>query len=232
MQELLKCTNLSKNYGAGFVLDDINISLPTGRIIGLLGPNGSGKTTFLKICAGLLSPTKGGVTIDGNPVGVDTKRIVSYLPEQTYLSNAMTVSDCIELFNDFYDDFDDETAVNMLRRLSVPLKARLKTLSKGTKEKVQLVLVMSRKAKLFLLDEPIGGVDPAARDIILDMILSNFNPDATIIISTHLIYDIERVLDEFIFLRNGKIAAYDIVDNVRTQYGKSVDELFREAFRC
>ena len=207
MQELLKCTNLSKNYGAGFVLDDINISLPTGRIIGLLGPNGSGKTTFLKICAGLLSPTKGGVTIDGNPVGVDTKRIVSYLPEQTYLSNAMTVSDCIELFNDFYDDFDDETAVNMLRRLSVPLKARLKTLSKGTKEKVQLVLVMSRKAKLFLLDEPIGGVDPAARDIILDMIISNFNPDATIIISTHLIYDIERVLDEFIFLRNGKIAA-------------------------
>ena len=224
MQELLKCTNLSKNYGAGFVLDDINISLPTGRIIGLLGPNGSGKTTFLKICAGLLSPTKGGVTIDGNPVGVDTKRIVSYLPEHTYLSNAMKVSDCIELFNDFYDDFDDETAVN--------IKARLKTLSKGTKEKVQLVLVMSRKAKLFLLEEPIGGVDPAARDIILDMIISNFNPDATIIISTHLIYDIERVLDEFIFLRNGKIAAYDIVDNVRTQYGKSVDELFREAFRC
>ncbi|MDO4568610.1 MAG: ABC transporter ATP-binding protein [Clostridia bacterium] len=232
MHELIKCENLSMSYGGTMALRDINLSIPNGRIIGLLGPNGSGKTTFMKLAAGLLVPTQGSIRIGGHPIGPESKSMVSFLPEKTYLNSALSVSDALELFNDFYADFDDNAAASMLAKLDIPLNARMKTLSKGTKEKVQLILVMARKAQLYLLDEPIAGVDPAARDYILDTMLSNFHADATLIISTHLIYDIERILDEFIFLQNGSIVAYDTVDNARQTNSKSIDELFREVFRC
>ncbi len=229
---LVECNNLSKVYHTVPALNNFSIKLPAGKIIGLLGPNGSGKTTFIKILAGLLKATSGSSYIDGRTLGVETKSIVSYLPEQSYFSSWMHVNDCIEYFCDFYADFDKERAIEMLNALGVPVDARLKTLSKGTKEKVQLVMVMSRKAKLYLLDEPIAGVDPAARDFILNTILTNYSPDSTVIISTHLIYDIERVIDEFIFINHGSIVMYNTSDNVRNDMGKSIDELFREVFRC
>lgn len=232
MENILECKNLTKNYSVVRALQNIDLSVPKGKIVGLLGPNGSGKTTLIKLAAGLLVPTSGEILIDGMKPGVETKKIVSYLPEQTYLSMWMTVEDVLNYFMDFYEDFDIAKAREMLVALGIDEKQKLKTMSKGTKEKVQLILVMSRQAKLYLLDEPIAGVDPAARDYILNTIITNYNSDATIIISTHLIYDIERVLDEFIFISNHNVLMQAETDAIREEQGKSVDQLFREVFRC
>ncbi|HHW30640.1 MAG TPA: ABC transporter ATP-binding protein [Clostridiaceae bacterium] len=229
---LLECRNLTKNFGPKVALDNVTLSIPSGRIVGLLGPNASGKTTFIKLCNDLLTPTSGEILIRGNKPGVETKKIVSYLPEKNYLNDWMRVSDIIEFFSDFYADFNTEKAYDMLKTLNISPKGRLKTLSKGTKEKVQLILVMSREAQLYLLDEPIGGVDPAARDYILDTIIRNYSENSTIILSTHLIYDIEKILDDVIFLKEGKIILYKTVDEIREEHGKSVDSLFREVFKC
>ena len=232
MSTLLECKNLSKRYGYQVAIDHINLSLESGHIIGLLGPNGSGKTTLIKMINGLLTPSSGELSINGNPVGPESKKIVSYLPDHTYLNMNQRVRDIIAFFKDFYADFDEARAYDMLQKLNINPNDRLKTMSKGTKEKVQLILVMSRKAKLYVLDEPIAGVDPAARDYILNVILSNYEPDATILISTHLIADIENILDEVIFIQNGQIRLTASVDDIRSEQGKSVDALFREVFRC
>lgn len=229
---ILECRALTKSYGSVQALSNFTVSLPAGRIIGLLGPNGSGKTTLIKMAAGLLTPTYGELLIDGQPVGEDTKGIVSYLPERTYFNEGMTVDQTIDFFEDFYGDFDRVRAEDMLTRLAVPFDRKLKTLSKGNKEKVQLVLVMSRRAKLYLLDEPIGGVDPATRDFILSTIVSNYDPEATVVISTHLIADVERVLDEFVFINMGNLVMHSTADAVRAERGMSIDQLFREVFRC
>lgn len=232
MSYLLECRGLTKKYGYKDALCGIDLQIERGRIVGLLGPNGSGKSTLIKLANGLLSPTRGELLIDGKAVGTQTKKIVSYLPERTYLNSWMRVCDIIDFFADFYENFDKNKAYDMLSRLQINPKDQLKTMSKGTKEKVQLILVMSRKADLYLLDEPIGGVDPAARDYILNTIISNYNPDGTIIISTHLISDIEQILDDVIFIQNGNIVRTASVDDIRSQEGKSIDALFREVFRC
>lgn len=232
MSVILECKNLSKTYGHKPALENVNLNLESGRIIGLLGPNGSGKTTLIKLINGLLSPSEGELLIDGNAPGVETKKIVSYLPERTYLDENQRVSDAIDFFVDFYEDFDRSRALDMLSKLSIDADARIKTLSKGTKEKVQLILVMSRRAKLYCLDEPIAGVDPAARDYILNTIINNYDENATILFSTHLISDVENILDEVIFIQNGRIRMQAEVDDIRFNKGKSVDELFREVFRC
>ncbi|MEG1427486.1 MAG: ABC transporter ATP-binding protein, partial [Oscillospiraceae bacterium] len=203
-----------------------------GKIIGLLGPNGSGKTTLIKLAAGLLAPTHGEVLIGGVAPGVETKKHVSYLSERSYLPTGMRVREAVDFFADFYEDFSREKALGMLQDLKIGISQKLSTLSKGTREKVQLILVMSRKADLYLLDEPIGGVDPAARDYILDTIIRNYSETATLIISTHLIGDIEQVLDEVVMIRDGTLALQDSVDNLREKYGKSVDAIFREVFKC
>ena len=229
---VLKATGLVKNYGGTRALDGLELELPQGKIVGLLGPNGSGKTTFLKIAAGLLTPSAGELTICGRKIGPETKAVVSYLPDKTYLNRQQRITEILEFFQDFYRDFDRERAENMLSALRIDTSARLKTLSKGNQEKVQLVLVMSRRARLYLLDEPIGGVDPAARDYILSTIINNYNPSATVLISTHLIADVERVLDEFVFLSQGKVIRQGNTDETREETGKSLDELFREVFRC
>ena len=229
---VLKATGLTKNYGGTRALDGLELELPQGKIVGLLGPNGSGKTTFLKIAAGLLTPSAGELTICGREIGPETKAVVSYLPDKTYLNRQQRITEILEFFQDFYRDFDRERAENMLSALRIDTSARLKTLSKGNQEKVQLVLVMSRRAKLYLLDEPIGGVDPAARDYILNTIITNYDPSATVLISTHLIADVERVLDEFVFLSQGRIVRQGSTDETREETGKSLDELFREVFRC
>lgn len=228
---LIQCQDVWKNYGSQNALKGLNLQLESGKIVGLLGPNGSGKTTLIKILNGLLKPNHGMVLIDGQEPGSYTKSIISYLPDKPYFAGWMRVSDLFDLFGDFYEDFDREKADHMCRALQIDEKLRMKTLSKGTKEKVQLILVMSRKAKLYLLDEPIAGVDPAARDYILTTILNNYNPEGTVFISTHLISDVERVLDEVVFIRNGQVVFQDLVDNIREKEGKSVDELFREVFR-
>ena len=232
MGTVLECKNLSKMYGGVPALADLSLAFPEGRIIGLLGPNGSGKTTFIKLAAGLLTPSGGELTIAGMPPGVETKTMVSYLPERPYFSSWMRVCDIFDVFSDFYGDFDRAKAREMLTRLGIEESSRIKTLSKGNKEKVQLILVMSRKARLYLLDEPIGGVDPATREYILDTIITNYSEQATVVISTHLIGDIEKVLDEFYFLSMGSVYWYGETDTVREQQGKSIDELFREVFRC
>ncbi len=229
---VLKATGLVKNYGGTRALDGLELELPQGKIVGLLGPNGSGKTTFLKIAAGLLTPSAGEVTVCGGKIGPETKAVVSYLPDKTYLNRQQRITEILEFFQDFYRDFDRERAENMLSALRIDTSARLKTLSKGNQEKVQLVLVMSRRARLYLLDEPIGGVDPAARDYILNTIITNYDPSATVLISTHLIADVERVLDEFVFLSQGKVIRQGNTDETREETGKSLDELFREVFRC
>ena len=232
MNELLTCTGLTKQYGSKAALDNLNLTLPRGRIIGLLGPNGSGKTTLIKLINGLLAPTAGQLYINGNEPGPDTKKVVSYLPERTYFNSWMKVNDILDFFCDFYADFRRNRAEDMLQRLGIDPTARLSTMSKGTKEKVQLIMVMSRDADLYCLDEPIGGVDPAARDYILQTIISNYNENASVLISTHLIADIENVLDDVIFIQNGHIRLHTSVDAIREQEGKSVDTLFREVFRC
>lgn len=232
MSNLLEIQGLHKKYGKKTALNDINLSIEPGHIIGLLGPNGSGKTTLIKIICGLLQPTSGSVLVDGNPVGPKSKAIVSYLPDRTYLDESMTVGSAIDMFKYFYDDFDEKRAEEMLSSLNIDSKNKIKTLSKGTKEKVQLILVMSRRAKLYILDEPIAGVDPAARDYILRTIISNFEPSASLIIATHLISDVEPVLDEAIFLQNGSIKLFKSIDDIRAENGKSVDALFREVYRC
>ncbi len=229
---ILECRGLTKTYGKKTALRDLNFTLPAGKLIGLLGPNGSGKTTLLKLINGLLTPTEGELLIDGHAPGIETKSIVSYLPERTYLDDGQKVSDTLKFFSDFYADFETERARAMLADLNIDESARLKTLSKGTKEKVQLILVMSRRAKLYCLDEPIAGVDPAARDYILRTIINNYNPEASVLISTHLIADIEQVLDEAVFLQNGSIIMQKSVDDIRCEDGKSVDALFREVFKC
>jgi len=229
---VLKAVGLTKSYGGNRALDGLDLELPQGKIVGLLGPNGSGKTTFLKIAAGLLTPSAGELTICGQKIGPETKAVVSYLPDKTYLNRQQKITEILDFFQDFYKDFDRERAENMLSALHIDPNARLKTLSKGNQEKVQLVLVMSRRAKLYLLDEPIGGVDPAARDYILNTIITNYDPSATVLISTHLIADVERVLDEFVFLSQGRIVRQGSTDETREETGKSLDELFREVFRC
>ena len=230
--EILRCENLTKDYGGRRGLNSASFSVSGGRIIGLLGPNGSGKSTFLKLCNGLLRPSGGSILIDGMAPGLETKKIISYLPEVTYLNEWMKVSDILGFFQDFYSDFNYLKAIEMLHTLGISENERLKTLSKGTKEKVQLILVMAREAKLYLLDEPIGGVDPAARDFILNTIVRNYNPDAAVIISTHLISDIEQLLDDVIFLKDGEVVRTSSVDALREEHGMSVDAYFREVFRC
>lgn len=228
---ILKCTNLSKTYDFDNALNNVNLSIETSKIIGLLGPNGSGKTTFIKLLNGLLKPTEGEIFIDGKNPGVETKKIVAYLPDKNYLDNSKTVKAILQLFADFYDDFDLERAQNMLKDLGIDITRRFKLLSKGTKEKVQLILVMCRRAKLYLLDEPIAGVDPAARDYILNTVIKNYNREATVIISTHLIADVEKVLDEAIFIRKGEILLYQDVKSIINEHNKTVDEYFREVFK-
>lgn len=232
MPPILECRNLEKKYGYKSALAGVDLSLDRGRIVGLLGPNGSGKTTLIKLCNGLLTPTNGEILINGMKPGVATKKIVSYLPECTYFSDWMKVSDMLSFFQDFYDNFNLAKAKDMLARLNISNTDRLKAMSKGTKEKVQLIMVMARDADLYLLDEPIGGVDPAARDYILNTIITNYNENATVVISTHLIADIEKVLDDVIFLANGQVWLSSTVDDIRQEKGVSVDALFREVFRC
>ena len=228
---ILKCTNLSKTYDFDNALNNVNLLIESGKIIGLLGPNGSGKTTFIKLLNGLLKPTEGEIFIDGQNPGVETKKIVAYLPDKNYLDNSKTVKAILQLFADFYDDFDLEKAQNMLKDLGIDITRRFKLLSKGMKEKVQLILVMCRRAKLYLLDEPIAGVDPAARDYILNTVIKNYNRDATVIISTHLIADVEKVLDEVIFISKGEILLYQDVKSIISEHNKTVDEYFREVFK-
>jgi len=232
MSTILECKDLCKSYGSKTALRNVNLAIESGHIIGLLGPNGSGKTTLIKLINGLLTPTSGQLYINQNPVGVESKKIVSYLPDHTYLESSLRVRDVFSYFCDFYEDFEEQRAYDMLAKLNINPSDRLKTMSKGTKEKVQLILVMSRRAKLYVLDEPIAGVDPAARDYILNTILSNYDEEATILISTHLISDIENILDQVIFIRQGQICLSSSVDAIRQEQGKSVDALFREVFRC
>lgn len=232
MNTIVECKNLSKAYGKKTALSHINLALESGHIIGLLGPNGSGKTTLIKLLNGLLTPSEGELYIGENPIGVESKKIVSYLPDQTYLNGNLKVREIIHYFKDFYADFDENRAYDMLKKLKIQPEHKLKTMSKGTKEKVQLILVMSRRAKLYILDEPIAGVDPAARDYILDTILSNYDEDATILISTHLISDIENILDKVIFIKDGQIVLTSSVDKIREEQQKSIDTLFREVFKC
>lgn len=231
---ILEFKSLSKAYVKGInVISNLNLEIPQGRIIGLLGPNGCGKSTMIKMIAGLLQPTSGEILVNGKAVGEETCADISYLPERTYFTASMKVKDIIDYFADFYKDFDKERAINLLKDLNVDIDAKLKKLSKGTKEKVQLVLVMSRQAKLYLLDEPIAGVDPATREYILSTIVSNYNPEATIIITTHLITDVEQVLDDFIFISyGGQIVMSGNAEETRNQTGKSLDELFKEVFKC
>ena len=229
---ILECENLSKNYGSVKALDNLTLKIESGKIVGLLGPNGHGKTTLIKTLSGLLSKDKGKVLIDGKRIGVGTKKIVSYRPERSYLSPEMKIKEVVSFFQEFYEDFDAKKADAMLGELSLDKESKLKSLSKGNREKVQLIMVMSRKAKLYLLDEPMGGVDPAARDYILKTIISNYSEDATVIISTHLIQDVEQILDEVVFLKEGKVMLHSDVDELRMEKEKSVDALFREVFSC
>lgn len=232
MKPILECKRLTKKYGNFFALSDLNLTLDRGQIVGLLGPNGSGKTTLIKLITGLLTPTDGHIMINSLAPGVETKKIVSYLPDRSCLNERMRVDEILSFYVDFYDNFSMERAHAMLDTLEIDRRARFSSLSKGTKEKVQLALVMSRDADLYVLDEPIGGVDPAAREYILRTILTNYSENATVLISTHLISDIENVLDRVLFLHSGQLSLNATVDEIRTEYGKSVDALFREVFKC
>ena len=229
---LLECKNICKDYGKKKALKDVNLIIPRGKIIGLLGKNGTGKTTLIKLINDLLVPTSGEILVNGKQVGVESKKIISYLPERTYLDKSMKVIDVIKYFEEFYDNFDSKKAKKLLKDLDLNLDDKLSNMSKGMQEKVQLVLVMSRRADLYILDEPLGGVDPATRDYILDTILSNFNEGASVIISTHLISDIERILDEVIFIDKGKIILTSDTDTLRQKENSSIDEIFRRMFKC
>ena len=229
---ILECRELSKRFGKTAALDNVSLKLEPGRVIGLLGPNGSGKTTLIKLCNGLLTPSEGEILIDGEAPGPKTKAVVSYLSDKEYLPDWMSTRQLMDFFEDFYKDFDRQRAEEMLLRLGLDEKQKVKTMSKGTREKVQLILVMSRRAKRYLLDEPIGGVDPATRDYILDTIIRNYTPEAAVLISTHLIADVEQVLDEVIFIQNGQILLQSDVDSIREEKGMSVDQYFREVFKC
>lgn len=229
---LLEANNLSKTFGSFKALDSVNLTLECGRIIGLLGPNGSGKTTFLKIINGLLVPSGGSVTIGGEKPGIITKQHIAYLPDTTFFPKWMKIDDLFNYFQDFYEDFDREKGKEMLQRLGINRNMKLKQMSKGTLEKVQLIVTMSRNANLYCLDEPIGGVDPATRDYILQTIINNYSEDASVLISTHLISDVESVLDDVIFLQNGQVRLQSSVDDIREKEGQSVDSLFREVFKC
>ncbi|MDR3085192.1 MAG: ABC transporter ATP-binding protein [Christensenellaceae bacterium] len=228
---ILEARNLGKRFGQKAALQDFSVAIEPGRLVGLLGPNGSGKSTFLKLCNGLITPSAGEILIEGQRPGAGTKRIVSYLPERGVLSEWMTVRQALGFFADFYPDFDRERAEAMLDALGLERGARIKTLSKGTKEKLQLLLTMARRAKLYLLDEPIGGVDPAARDVILNTIVRNYDQDAVVVISTHLIADVESILDDVIFLKEGRLERFAPADSLRESSGGSIDSLFREVFR-
>ena len=230
--ELLKCIHLKKSFGDKPVLQDVCLEIPRGKIIGLLGKNGTGKSTLIKLICDLLTPTSGKVLVNGLDVGVESKNAIAYLPERTYLDKSMTVEQVFAYFSDFYDNFDTEKARDLLKKLGLDEKQRLSKMSKGMQEKVQLVLVMSRRADLYLLDEPLGGVDPATRDYILDTILSNFADGASVLISTHLIADIERILDEVIFIDDGKIVLHENADELREKENASIDEIFRRTFQC
>ena len=230
--ELLKIDNLNKKFDDKYILKDINLTISNGKIIGLLGKNGAGKTTLIKMINDLLTPTSGEILIKGNKVGVDTKKIISYLPERSYLNKQMKVKEILKYFADFYENFDMQRAKKLLEDLDLDINQNLSKMSKGMQEKVGLVLVMSREADLYILDEPLGGVNPATRDYILDTILSNFNENASVIISTHLISDIERILDEVIFIDNGSIAIHSNTDELRTKENASIDEIFRRMFKC
>lgn len=232
MSKIFECRDLSKYYGNVLALNHIDLSLESGRIVGLLGPNGSGKTTLLKIANGLLTPSSGEILLDGMKPGKETKAIVSFLPDASYLPDWMNIDSLLGLFQDFFADFDVKRAQEMMEQLGLSRKSRLKTLSKGNKEKVQLILAMSRQAQIYFLDEPIGGVDPAARDYILSTIIQNYSENALVLLSTHLIADVERVLDEAVFLDRGSVVCHREVDEIRETEGKSVDQLFREVFRC
>lgn len=232
MSAILECKNISKSFAGKKALDQVSLTVEPGKIVGLLGPNGSGKTTLLKLINGLLTASEGEILVDGKRPGTESKAVISYLPDKNYLNDWMRVKDLVTYFKDFYKDFKEDRAILMLSKLDINIEERLKTLSKGMKEKVQLILVMSREAKLYLLDEPIGGVDPASRAYIIDTIIRNYNPEATVIISTHLISDIEKVLDEVIFISKGQIILSSSVDALREERGMSVDSIFREVFRC
>ena len=230
--ELLECIHIYKDYDKKQVLKDINLKIPRGKIIGLLGKNGMGKTTLIKLINDLLTPTSGEVLVNGKNIGIESKRIISYLPERTYLDKSMTIKQTLEYFTDFYDNFDIEKAKRLIKDLDLEIDTKISKMSKGMQEKLQLILVMSRNAELYILDEPLGGVDPATRDYILDTILNNFNEDASVIISTHLISDIERILDEVIFIDKGKIILSSNADKLREKENGSIDEIFRRMFKC
>lgn len=230
--KLLTVNGLYKSYDKKEVLKDINFDISSGKIVGLLGKNGMGKTTLIKLINDLLTKDKGSIKVNGKEIGVESKKIISYLPERTYLNKQMTALEVIKYFDDFYDNFDSNKAKKLLEDLNIDVNLKLSKMSKGMQEKVQLVLVMSRKAKLYILDEPLAGVDPATRDYILDTILNNFNKDASIIISTHLISDIERILDEVIFINDGKIVIKSDADELRQKENASIDEIFRRMFKC
>lgn len=232
MRHLIEVSHLSKYYGKKAALNNVSLTLEPGKIIGLLGPNGSGKTTLIKVLNGLLKDIKGEVMIHGQKPGKSTKAIVSYLPDDDYFSDWMKAEDAVQLFKDFYKDFDADKASSLMERLSIDPKQRIKTMSKGQKEKFQLSLVMSRNALVYIFDEPIGGVDPAAREVILDIILNNYSEDSLVLISTHLITDIEKIFDEVVFLKEGEVVLHRNVEELRSETGKSVDELFREVFKC
>ena len=232
MSNLVEIKELGKCYGKKKVMNNLSLSLESGRIVGILGPNGSGKSTLIKMMAGVLKPTSGQIIINGYPVGVNTKKIVSYLPERTYLNPSMKVKEAVDYFADFYEDFSKQKALDMLEKFGINEQDKIKSLSKGTREKVQIVLVMSREAEVYLLDEPMGGVDPAARDYILKTILTNYNENASVIITTHLISDVEKVLDDVVFIKNGEIVFHKDVDVIREEKNMSIDSLFREVFAC
>lgn len=229
---ILECSGLTKRYGAKTALDGFSVKIEPGKIVGLLGPNGSGKTTLLKLANGLLTPNGGEVLINGEKPGIESKKITSYLPDRNYLPDWMNFDKLADFFEDFYSDFDRTRAEDMITRLDLDRKMSIHQMSKGTKEKVQLIMTMSRRAKLYLLDEPIGGVDPATRDYILETIIRNYDSEASVVISTHLISDVEKILDDAIFINEGKMVLCSSVDEIREQHNKSVDEYFREVFRC
>ena len=232
MSELLKIDNVTKKYGRFKALDNVTLTLQSGKIVGLLGPNGSGKTTLIKIINGLLKDYQGNILVDGNPIGVESRKIISYLPDENYFQDWMYIQDVLNIFSDLYQDFQKDNCLELMKRFNLEPNMKIKSLSKGMKEKFQLCLVMSRKAKLYILDEPIAGVDPAAREVILDVILNNYDEDALVLISTHLISDLETIFDEVVFLKEGKVVLHQETEQLRHERKQSIDEAFREVFRC